>query len=123
MQQMVAAGVKMLIDFTPAYNPVSATDLANLTALMVTLQAAERSQISLWHEPYFSGLTAAQYVAMIQYYGPSVRSYYPLVCVFAGPDATIGNGYYPGDPWCDRSPPTGTRRVGAGDDHRRGVHR
>ena len=102
MTQMVAAGVKMCIDFTPAYNPVSATDLANLTALMATLQAAGAvCEISLWHEPDYSGLTAAQYVAMIQYYGPTVRSYYPLVCVFAGPDADISNGYYPGDAWCD----------------------
>jgi hypothetical protein len=103
MQDMVAAGVKMCVDIQPPYNPVSGTALASIVSLMQTLTAAGAvCDISLWHEPYYSGLTSAQFTSMIQYYGPSVRQYYPLVFDGSGPDLVESNGYYPGDAWVDK---------------------
>jgi hypothetical protein len=82
MQEMVAAGVKICLDIRPAYNPPNATDLASMTTLLQTLKAAgARCDICLWHEPYFEGLTIAQFQAMIAYYGPVVRQFYPLFFV------------------------------------------
>ena len=105
MQQMVAAGTKICLTLRPAYSPVSATDLANMTTLLQTLQAAGAIvDVALWHEPYYQGLTSAQYIAMIQYYGPTVRQYYPLVFVpNVASLATHGEAaYYPGDAWVDK---------------------
>jgi hypothetical protein len=103
LQQMTAAGMRICLTLQPAYSPVSPSDLASLTALLGTLRAAGASvRVTLWHEPSFSGLTAAQYTAVIQYYGPAVRQYYPLYCVFTGSTETDPNsGYYPGGQWVD----------------------
>jgi hypothetical protein len=103
MEDMIQGGVKICLTIRPAYNPVSSADLANLTTLLQTMQnAGAIADITLWHEPYYSGLTNTQYVDMVEYYGPTVREYYPLVCVFSGPDAVESNGFYPGDSWCDK---------------------
>lgn len=102
MGEIAAAGVRMCLDFEPSYNPPSAADRAAITATLATLAAAGADVIvSIWHEPYYDGLTAAQYVAAVQFYAPAIRAYYPLFCSFGGPDATASNGYYPGDAYCD----------------------
>ena len=94
--QMIAGGMKVCIDLKPAYNPVSGTDLANMTLFLQALQAAgAECDISLWHEPFFSGLSAAQYQAMIAFYGPAVRQFYPLAVCLSGNDTDPVNGYYP----------------------------
>jgi hypothetical protein len=103
--QETAGGAKLCLDLKPAFSPVSAGDLASLQALLAGLQAlGVTCEISLWHEPYYNGLTAAQYIAMIQYYGPAVRQYYPLVfCTSLSAVANNGeNSYYPGDAWVDK---------------------
>ena len=97
VQQMITAGVKICIDLKPAFNPVSATDLANMTTFLQALQSAgAECDISLWHEPFFSGLSAAQFQAVYAYYGPVVRQYFPLaVCLSGTTDTDPGQGYYP----------------------------
>jgi Spherulation-specific family 4/Carbohydrate binding domain len=103
MREMAAAGVKVCVDWTAPYNPVSATFYAELESLLQQMVAIGlNADVCIWHEPYYGGLTAAQYVAAVQYYGPMMRRYYPLVCCFSGPDADLSNGYYPGDAWCDK---------------------
>lgn len=100
-----ANGIKMCITLRPAYNPVSATDLANMTTFLQTLQGyGLDAEITLWHEPYYQGLTSIQYIAMVQYYGPTVRTYYPLAFVTALGSVTNNNenSYYPGDSWVDK---------------------
>jgi hypothetical protein len=104
MQEMVADGTKICMTLRPAYSPVSSTDLANMTTLLQTLTAAGAvCDITLWHEPYYEGLTAAQYIAMVQYYGPTVRQYYPLYFVTSATSVQFNNenSYYPGDQWID----------------------
>jgi hypothetical protein len=102
MSDMISAGVKMCIDFTPSAS-LSPTDRASLDSVLSAMKTAGAvADVALWHEPFFNGLTAAQYIAVYRYYGPTVRKYYPLVCVFSGPDADPANGYYPGDAWVDK---------------------
>ena len=105
MQEMVAAGIKICLDVRPAYNPVSSTDLANLTTLLQTLRAAGANcDICIWHEPYYSGLTVTQYQNAVEYYGPTVRQYYPLVFVTSVQSVQNNseNSYYPGDAYVDK---------------------
>ena len=98
-----ARGTKICLTIRPAYNPVSSADRANLDTLLAAMAAAGvQADITLWHEPYYSGLTALQYVAMVQYYSATVRKYYPLACCFSGPDANASNGFYPGDAYVDK---------------------
>ena len=103
MQLIVASGVKMCLTLRPAYNPVSAADLAAMTVLLQALSGAgATAEIALWHEPYFTGLTSTQHNTMIQYYGPTVRLYFPLVFCGAGNDLILANGFYTGDSWFDK---------------------
>lgn len=102
--QMTAAGVQICISIQPSYNPVSSSDLAALTTFLADLQAAgAQCKFAIWHEPYYSGLTAAEYIAAVQYYGPVIRQYYPLVFVTAESSVYYDseNDYYPGDEWVD----------------------
>jgi hypothetical protein len=102
LTQMAAAGTRILLDLAPPYSPVSGTDLASIGTLLDSLKALGADvRVSLWHEPALSGLTAAQYTAVVQYYGPAVRARYPLWCVFSGTDTTESNGYFPGTAWVD----------------------
>lgn len=104
MAAMISAGVKMLISLQPAYNPVSSGDLAYLQAFIAALQAAgAQADITFWDEPYYSGLTSAQYISAVQYYGPSVRPYYRLFFITSTGAVYYSNenSYYPGDAWVD----------------------
>jgi hypothetical protein len=95
-QAMAAAGVRVVLDLTPAYNPISATDLAGIDSMLATAKASGADVVvSLWHEPFFGGLTAAQFQSVITYYGPTVRKYYPLYVCLSGNDTDPVNGYYP----------------------------
>jgi len=100
-----AAGRKVCMTLRPAYNPVSATDLAALTAFLASCRAAGLiADVTLWHEPFYQGLSSAQYIAMVNYYGPAVRQYYPLVFVTSADSAqSLGElTYYPGDAAVDK---------------------
>lgn len=102
---MAAGGIKACLNLTPAYNPVSSADLASLAAMLAYWQAQGlQMEVSLWAEPYNNGLTAAQFIAMIDYYGPTVRQYCPLVfCTSAFTvDNNDENSYYPGDSAVDK---------------------
>ena len=102
LSQMISAGTRICIDFAPPFNPVSATDRASIATMLAAMQAAGADvRVSLWHEPALGGLTADQYTSMIRYYGPAIRSYYPLWCVFSGSDTVLTNGYFPGTDWVD----------------------
>jgi Putative Ig domain len=101
----IAHGIKCCIDLRPAYNPTSSTDLANLTTMLAAWKTAGlNAEVSLWAEPFNNGLSAAQYIAMVNYYGPAVRAYYPLVfCTSALSAQSNGeNSYYPGDAAVDK---------------------
>jgi hypothetical protein len=94
-----AAGIKNYIDITPPYNPVSATYLAQIATYLSSCKANGLvADVSLWHEPYSQGLTESQFQAMFEYYGPTVREYYP-VCINLESFNTQENGegaYFPG---------------------------
>lgn len=105
MTAMIAGGTKILISLTPAFNPTSSTQLAQIETFMRALIAAGANcDIALWSEPFFSGLTSTQYIAGVQFYGPTIRRYYPLVfntangAVVHDSEAT----FYPGDAWVDK---------------------
>jgi hypothetical protein len=100
-----AHGIKCCIDLRPAYNPTSATDLANLATMLAAWKTAGlAAEVSLWAEPFNNGLSSAQYIAMVAYYGPTVRTYYPLVfCTSAlSVQNNSENTYYPGDSAVDK---------------------
>jgi hypothetical protein len=102
LAQMVAAGVRICISFTPAYSPPSSSDLASITGLLATLAAAGADVLAtIWHEPALSGLTAAQYVAAVQYYSPGMRAYCPFWLCLTGNDSIAANGYDPGAAYYD----------------------
>lgn len=102
LSQMVAAGKKVCLTLRPDFNPTNPAHLTAIDTMLSTLKAQGANlNITLWHEPFFSGLTAAQFVAMVNFYGPTVRNYYPLWVVYSGSDADIANGFYPGNGTCD----------------------
>jgi len=100
-----ANGVRNYIDFTPAYNPVSAADLAAIDTYLASCKnAGLEADVSLWHEPYAAGLTAAQFIAMFEYYAPTVRKYYPACFNMEAYNAQQNgeSGYFPGIAYCDK---------------------
>jgi len=102
LAQMVTAGVKVCLTLRPDYATLNPSHVTSIDTMLSTLKTSGANvNVTLWHEPFFSGLSAAQYVAMVRYYGPTVRKYYPLWCVFSGADANVANGFYPGDAYCD----------------------
>jgi hypothetical protein len=105
MTAMIAAGCKILISMTPAYNPVSSTDYANIQSFMEALVAAGADcDVCIWSEPYYNGLTSAQYIAAVQYYGPAIRPYYPMSFQTANGSVVHNSeaSYYPGDAYVDK---------------------
>jgi hypothetical protein len=104
MTAMIAAGCKMLISVQPAYSPVSSTDYADLQTFCAALvTAGAQAEISIWPEPFFAGLTSAQYIAAVQYYAGAIRPSFPLAFVTAA-SAVLSNSensWYPGDAYVD----------------------
>ena len=101
------AGVRrVLMSFKPSVTP-SASDLAALDAFLASCKTGGLdAKVALYHEPdSAAGLTATQYKAVIQYYGPVVRKYYPLVYCKAAYRTHVDPGspaaFYPGDAWVD----------------------
>ena len=96
----ISQGVKVCLNLEPAFNPTSGTDLTNLNTMLSTWKAAGlNAEVSLWAEPFNAGLTIAQFHAMIAFYGPTVRTYYPLVfCTSAqSVQSNNENAYYTSD--------------------------
>jgi len=105
MSGAISAGCKMCISIQPAYDPPTSGDLADVLTLMQDLQAAGAvADIAIWSEPYYSGLTSAEYIAAVEYYGPTIRDYYPLVFVTSTGSVEYNDelSYYPGDEWVDK---------------------
>lgn len=97
LQEMVAAGTRIAVSFSPGYNPVSSADRDSITGLLATLKTAGADVLAtIWHEPSQNGLTAGQFTAACQYYAPAMRAYYPFWICLNGDAALESNGYYPG---------------------------
>lgn len=101
LEEDLAAGRLVLLSFKPDFSPTDATQRSQIDAFLSTCKGAGlKAKVALWHEPGLQGLTASQYLAMIAFYGPTVRNYYPLVYCHAGTSANDGSSpaaYYPGD--------------------------
>ena len=100
-----ANGIKCCLNLCPAFNPVSATDRTSLAAMLAYWAGQGLDmEVSLWGEPFNNGLSAAQFIAMFRYYGPTVRAA-GVPVVFCTSVATVAsnneNSYYPGDSYVD----------------------
>lgn len=102
LNQIVASGIRVCITLRPDVGTLNPAHLAGIDTMLAFYKAAGADfRITLNHEPFFGGITAADYVAAVKYYGPTVRKYFPLWCCFSGDDAIEANGYFPGDGWVD----------------------
>jgi hypothetical protein len=113
LQADAAAGRKAAISMRPAFNPPTTADLDALNTFLASCKAAGLvADVSLWQEPYGSGLaghvsaglTISLFIAGWQFYAPTIRQYYPMVF-----DTSIysvnhhnENAYYPGDAYVDK---------------------
>jgi len=109
----IAAGRKVCMSLRPAFNPPTSADLAALDTFLSAMKTAGlNAEVSLWQEPYGSGLpghvsdglTQSLFVAGWQFYATTIRQYFPMTF-----DTSIysvnhhgENAYYPGDAWVDR---------------------
>lgn len=95
-------GMKIALSIRPPCNPVSQLERDKLDAFLATCRdLGAEMDVAMWHEPYYRGVTAAQFRAMYEFYAPTIRNYYPVWCCFSGPDANPANGYFPGDAYVD----------------------
>jgi hypothetical protein len=78
----VAAGRKVCMSFQPAFNPPTTSDLDSLNVFLTScVDAGVVADVCLWHEAADAtfDMSAAQFQTMIEFYGPSVSAFYPLV--------------------------------------------
>jgi len=71
---------------------------------MQTLRnAGAEADICIWHEPYYEGLPANQFIAAFRYYAPAIRPYYPVVFCTSVQSVYNNNenAWYPGDAHVD----------------------
>ena len=106
LSSLKAAGIKAIISLKPNYNPVSSSQRTAIGTFLSSCKTAGlEADVAIWHEPYAQGLTASQYIAAVQYYGPTIRTYYPMS--FSQNLYPIASGhitastFYPGDAWVD----------------------
>lgn len=88
----IRRGVKCCISFKPAFAPTSSKELGQLDATLAKYRSAGlNAEICLWQEAgnRANGMSPADYQAVYQYYGPTVRKYYPLVANLNYADLTI----------------------------------
>jgi hypothetical protein len=97
IQTLIGQGIKALLSFKPAFNPPTSADLAALAATLQMYQGAGlTATVTLWPEAQ-DVMTASQFHRVVQYYGPTVRKYYPLAYDAAGSRGpTNWKQYYPG---------------------------
>jgi len=113
LQADAAAGRKACISMRPAFNPPTDADKAALNTFLASCQAGGlNAEVSLWQEPYGSGLpghvsdglTQSLFVAGWKFYAPTIRQYFPMT--FDTSAYAVNhhgeNGYYPGDAWVDK---------------------
>lgn len=84
--------VKVCISFKPSFNPTSAADRDNLdTTLALYKSHGLDAEVCLWQEAgnRANGMSPAQYQQVYQFYGRTVRRYYPLVANLNYADLTI----------------------------------
>ncbi len=95
---MINAGVRMCITLRPAWNPPTQADLDSMVTYLNALKTAGADVIvTLHHEPYYAGMTAAQFKTMWAFYQEDIRAIYPLWLGWSGsgPEADMANGWYP----------------------------
>jgi hypothetical protein len=97
IRTFISNGIKALLSFKPAFNPPTKADLAALENTLQMYQSAGlAATVTFWQEPQ-NAMTASQFHQVFQYYGPTVRKYYPLAY---NADASHGPAswtkYYPG---------------------------
>jgi hypothetical protein len=79
MKTMIKDGVQALISFKPAITPSPADRTALSNAVQLLHGNGLQAQVCLWQEVGPKDMTAAQYKTYVEYYGPVIRPYYPLV--------------------------------------------
>jgi hypothetical protein len=97
IQALISGGIRALLSFKPAFNPPTSADLAALESTLQRYQGAGlAATVTLWPEAQ-DQMTASQFHRVVQYYGPTVRKYYPLAYDAAGSRGpTNWKRYYPG---------------------------
>jgi hypothetical protein len=97
IQALIGQGIKALLSFKPAFNPPASADLAALAnSLQMYRSAGLTATVTLWPEAQ-DQMTASQFHRVFQYYGRTVRQYYPLAYDAAGSRGpTNWKNYYPG---------------------------
>jgi hypothetical protein len=79
VRTLIDMGIEALISFKPAIVPDSADRDRLAQAIKMFHNANLSAQVCLWQEVTDKDMTAAQYHTYVQYYGPVIRQYYPLV--------------------------------------------
>ncbi|MBV9853915.1 MAG: hypothetical protein JOY82_05245 [Streptosporangiaceae bacterium] len=79
IQTMINRGIQALISFKPAIKHSSAERDKLAKAVRMFHRAGLTAEVCLWQEVGPKDMTAAQYHSYVQYYGPAIRAYYPLV--------------------------------------------
>ncbi|HEV2377117.1 MAG TPA: hypothetical protein VGS19_33755 [Streptosporangiaceae bacterium] len=99
-------GIKALLCFKPDFLPTSRGNLDRMQATMKAYKKAGlEADVAIWQEPQVNQghPDAGSFIAAVQYYGPAVRNYYPLVYDASGAAGPTGwVQYYPGDPYVDK---------------------
>jgi hypothetical protein len=97
IRALIDGGIRALLSFKPAFNPPTSADLAALAnTLQMYLSAGLSATVTLWPEAQ-DQMTASQFHRVFQYYGRTVRNYYPLAYDAAGSRGpTNWKSYYPG---------------------------
>lgn len=97
IQALIGKGIKALLSFKPAFNPPTSTDLTGLAnSLRMYKGAGLTATVTLWPEAQ-DQMTASQFHRVVQYYGRTVRQFYPLAYDAAGSRGpTNWKNYYPG---------------------------
>jgi hypothetical protein len=90
----------------PPYDPPTRSARAAIASFLASCKAAGlRADVTLWHEPYYHGITsAAKFITMFRYYAPAIREHYPAVfCTSASSVLKHGeNRYFPGAAYVDK---------------------
>jgi hypothetical protein len=80
---IIKRDIQALISVKPTVDTTSAqarTDRAKLRDALIMFKSHKLiAEVCLWQEVSSRYMTAAQYHAYVQYYGPTIRRYYPLV--------------------------------------------
>jgi len=90
----IGRGVKVCVTFKPAFNLVSATDRQNLAATLNLYKSSGlNADVALWQEAGDAAnrMSPKQYQQVYEYYGPTVRRYFPLVADLSFANEMVSN--------------------------------